>query len=204
MNFTDLNELSQLRVLVTIVDKPIEFNAIFVRIVSYNRIILQIPCGGKVLSFNNVELKLLYCQEDAKPIVWNDVRVIESKGGYYVFQCDEDGIPMQRRDAFRIGISIECNIDLPKHRDAKLILRDLSTTGFSFAIPHDKDLNVILGQNVTAYVSDSGFNMSLHGMVVRRQEFDKCMVYGCRLLAEPKDIHRYIAAKQRRSIKQPS
>lgn len=187
--------------IVDIAEKPIEFNADVRRVVDHNKMVIRIPYGGRTLSFKNIEPYLMLCRPDTKPVVWKDIQVPACKGEDYVITCTSEGVPYQRRNSYRLSLCVECSVDLPTHRDVRLTIKDISTTGFSFFIPKTKDISVVGRAAVTAYLVDSGMSIKLNGIVVRQCDCELGTTYGCKMFVEPSGLQKYIAAKQRKSMK---
>lgn len=163
--------------------------------------VIRVPCGGRTISFKNVEAHLILCRPDTKPIIWKDIQVPASKGEEYVIKCDSEGVPHQRRNSYRLSLCVECSMDLPTHRDVRLTIKDVSSTGFSFFIPKTKDINILGRAAVTAYLVDSGMSIKLQGVVLRQCDCELGTTYGCKMFVEPSGLQHYIAIKQRKSLK---
>lgn len=168
---------------------------------------------GKILNFNGkgILTSLLVQLPDSKPLVFRNVTLNTMKkddGTFcYGMQCLSEGLELNRRSSFRCQIDISTLLRISSIRTTyNIILRDVSSTGFSFAF-HNSNDSCEVGSSVHIVLNDyleetcEKFSFQLHGTVVRSEELDNGrMVYGCKMVTPVHGLDQYIAKKERLRI----
>ena len=79
-------------------------------------------------------------------------------------------------------------------------IKDIGEEGFSFVIEHKKKMDVREGKRVNCTFKNSeGEEISLDGMVVRREEIEKYMVYGCKIDNPPQNHIDFVKWLERKN-----
>ena len=80
-------------------------------------------------------------------------------------------------------------------------LRDLGTIGFSFVVDSKKPIEIKEGNKVVCmFKNKEGEELSINGMVVRREPLEKYVVYGCKMDAPDDKVLTYIKWLERKNI----
>lgn len=152
---------------------------------------------SKKLNFENVRVAVEYCQEEKKPIRWKTAQVT-AYGEGYVLQVQGEGMPYNRRESFRVGVSKAARMRRDGARDSKVMVRDISATGFAIS-DQKKELLLNKGDELTILLEDLGYELTIRGRVVRMEENEQMLIYGLAILNIPADLDEYLAVKQRRN-----
>ncbi len=152
---------------------------------------------SKKLNFENVRVAVEYCQEEKKPIRWKTAQVT-AYGEGYVLQVQGEGMPYNRRESFRVGVSKPARMRRDGARDSKVMVRDISATGFAIS-DQKKELLLNKGDELTILLEDLGYELTIRGRVVRMEENEQMLIYGLTILNIPADLDEYLAVKQRRN-----
>lgn len=165
---------------------------------------------GKVVSFrvDKALIHLIATFPDNKPHIFYNVAIETYKKNdnsfYYFISSSTPSLQFNRREAFRcfIGLSSMIQIGLEK-RSVDGILRDISSTGFSF-VPDDNKYELDTGSSVYIALTDfidenhQKFSFYLTGIVVRKQELENNKtIDGCRLNNRIPGLEGYIMLKER-------
>ena len=152
--------------------------------------------GGQTLVFDNVTVDAEYFPPGDMPLLWKNVRVISQKN-MYVLQVT--GVPMRnnRRDSFRLPVAKMALMKRPGDRPMQVMVKEVSLSGFSIT-DSKKELNLAIGEQVSVFFEDWGFQMNLDGRVVRSEEREDMTIYGFSIRNLCKDLSLYINDKQRR------
>ena len=149
----------------------------------------------KRLNFDNVQIDLECAQEDDVPIIWHNVKIVHIQSEYVV-QTPEDGVRHNRRNYFRVGVSVPARLRMPG-KTVSIMIRDVSLSGFSIT-DRTKELNLLPGEQISLRLEDLGFTIDLVGRVVRIEDREDLNVYGLEICNLCKDLSTYISVKQRR------
>ena len=174
----------------------IELEASVLSIARPNLLKIDIPYEGKVLNFNNTKINLLFYRDNEKPILWRNCMISYLNKQYSLATANE-GVSINRRGCFRVGVSQPVIVKRQTRKNAKAILKDVSLTGFALT-DRDNELQLSVGEMVTVYLADGGYDFSLTGHVVRQTQHEDVVTYGCEMSTSCKELSEYITVKQRR------
>lgn len=203
MNFYDLANNEELTICVENGQNKLEIKSKVLRI-DGDLYIKSLHYQGKLLNFNSNLLKidLIYMQDEKQPIMWNNVKLkiveIADDKHYTVVLPDSKGKGVNRREHYRLGITIGGMVQMEEHHKVKeIIVKDISQSGFSFV--SDEELAGGNNVNLTFYDVPLQKRVKLKGRVVRRQKTDRDFFeYGCELFnKESNEIASYINTRQR-------
>lgn len=198
MNFSDLPEGCPLTIHIRTKDKKnLKLETTLKKYIREDALLISLDFGtDKPVSFENVFTDLEYAPEGDLPILWRKVRVFSFHSDYVV-QIFEGGAKHNRRNTFRIGVSLPAKVTvahpgLPPY----VTIRDVSITGFSIA---DRKHEIHLDKGATVSVSweDAGHCLNLTGKLIRIEEKDRFTIYGFETYNLCKDLSSYINTKQR-------
>ena len=153
--------------------------------------------GEQTLVFNNVTVDVEYFPSGDVPLVWKNIKVISQKN-MYVLQVTGVSMRNNRRDSFRLSVAKMALMKRPGERPKQVMVKEVSLSGFSI-IDSKKELNLEVGDQVSVFFEDWGYQMNLDGRVVRLEEREDVTVYGFSIRNLCKDLSLYINDKQRRS-----
>lgn len=177
-------------------ERSIEMNASIKKILKDNISLISLDYDSdKVLNFTNVVVDVEYHQEMDLPIIWHNVKII-SYQSEYILQTVADGTRFNRRECFRVGISVPAKIDIVGGGSNNAVIKDISLSGFAIT-DRKKELILNVGDRVTTTLADLGFVLGLAGQVVRIEEHEDMIIYGLEICNLCKDLPTYISAKQR-------
>ena len=156
---------------------------------------------GKVIGFasDKITLDVSYVPEEEKPpFMWRNVKITNYKKGnqsYQVLSQSVDGKRENRRGAYRLFVGSDSIVDVPGHlKSARVVLKDISSTGFAFVFTGELPNGVI--SRIHACIDDT--KITLTGRIVRKQVLDNGnIVYGCHMDNFSKELEKFIAQKQR-------
>lgn len=197
MYLTNLQENSEATISCKVDDRTAEFHCNVVKICE-EFICLEIPdIEGKRLSFDGVSTSILGTAEDGLFYRFQECNIFFYKG-IYVAKCTRNGVKVNRRGSFRIGISVIASM-LRGGDAVNVYVRDISASGF--AITTDKELAV--GEEIGVRFDDLGCRLALFGKVVRKEETEQedRKVYGLQMTRKCPALESYINMKQRSILK---
>lgn len=154
----------------------------------------------KRLVFDNVEISMEYDPEGTAPVIWNNVKIVNYKNEY-LLQTLTDGIRRNRRNSFRVGVSVMAQLRMLKPGPAEVMIRDLSLSGFSIS-DRKKTLSLDVGDEISVKFEDLGHVLNLKGQVVRIETHPDITIYGLEICNLCKDLSSYVNLKQRRNKSQ--
>lgn len=207
MHIIELPKGGKICIKVSVANKCLEFNSEV--IYTNNESILVLPIqdsSGNAISLvsNEVNVSLEYVESDKMPIVWESVtlRYCKYKGSYYhqIWQ-ESDGIPMNRREAFRVHIGESARLKLIVSGEIiNVVFKDISSTGFSFI--SSKDINIDFTKVCKLESVVDSKKLNLDGMIVRKQPIEGTnkFVYGCALYGKSKELDYFVMQKQRENL----
>lgn len=177
-------------------DRHIEMNASIKKILKENISLISLDYDtSQTLNFTNVHIDMEYYQETDLPIVWRNVKIINYQSAYFL-QCTTEGARHNRRECFRVGVSVPVNVHVADGGSKNVIVRDISLSGFAIT-DRKKELILGVGDKITLTLADLGFVLGLAGRVVRTEEHEDMVIYGLEICNLCKDLPAYISAKQR-------
>lgn len=196
VKLSTLEEGTPITLLISNADNSMQWTGSIKRRIKDNLSLIDIDYETtKKLNFDNVQIDLECAQEDDVPIIWHNVKIVYLQSEYVV-QTPEDGVRHNRRNYFRVGVSVPARIRMPG-KTTSVMIRDVSLSGFSIA-DRSKELKLLPGEQLSIRLEDLGFSIDLIGRVVRVEEREDINVYGLEICNLCKDLSAYISVKQRR------
>lgn len=200
LKFSDIKENSPIVLNISSNDKRLDLNAVVKKHLGQNLTLIALNyAGAKRLTFNNVQIDVLHCPEDAIPILWHNVKIITHKDSY-ILQVNTDGVRSNRRNSFRVSVATTGWLNVATQKPRQVIIKDVSMTGFAIT-DRKKELNLEIGTRLSVSFDDITFHINLDGRVVRIEEHEDYIVYGMVILNICNDLPLYIGAKQRKPRK---
>lgn len=193
---SDLEEGSAITLRISSADKSMDMQAVIKKHANTNIAIIDLDCDtSKTLIFDGVQIDMEYCEEGSVPIIWHNVKIVHYKSTY-ILQVFSDGAKHNRRDFFRVGVSVPARLASSGGGAKYVMVRDLSLSGFSIS---DSKQNgpFNIGDEISVYFEDLGHNLNLIGEIVRIEEREDMFVYGLKILNLCKDLSSYINVRQR-------
>ena len=194
---SELEEGSEIILVLSAKGKLMTLDATIKKHVKRNIALISIKCDtSKRLNFSTVQVDMEYQPEDSGvPIIWHNVKI----AGYqsdYALQVFADGTKHNRRDSFRVGVSITAKVSSAGRGPRQVMVRDLSLSGFSIS-DRKKELKLSLGDELSVSFEDLGHDIKLVGKVVRVEEQEEVNIFGFALCNLCKDLSSYLSIKQR-------
>lgn len=80
-------------------------------------------------------------------------------------------------------------------------MKDIGPIGFSFVVDSKKKLDLKEGTNVRATIKGrEGDELELEGIIVRRENMEKYVIFGCKMDNPSEEVLKYIKYLERKSI----
>lgn len=163
---------------------------------------------GKILNFtgDQVEISIMYISNGEKPIIWKGcvIQYVETRTlKYHALICKKDGIPWNRRGAYRQYIGMPGTLMIESTRERRdVIVKNISTTGLSFVI-NTTDIGVedIGDFRLEFEDNDNHLKIGIDARAVREEEVDEeRKVFGASLKKSNIEMNTYIMLKQKQDI----
>ena len=200
IKFTDIKENSPIVLNIYANNKHMDLGAVVQKHLGQNLSLITLNySGGKRLTFNNVQIDVLYCPEDAVPVIWHKAKIITHKDAY-LLQVITDGAKSNRRNSFRVGVATMGWLNVATQKPRQVMVKDVSMTGFAIT-DRKKELNLEMGTRLSLSFDDITYQLHLDGKVVRIEEHEGYIIYGMVILNVCNDLPLYISAKQRKNRK---
>lgn len=200
IKFSDVKENSPIVLNIYANDKHMDLGAVVQKHLGQNLTLISLNySGGKRLTFNNVQIDVLHCPEDAIPILWHKAKIINHKDSY-LLQVVTDGVKSNRRNSFRVSVATMGWLNVATQKPRQVMVKDVSMTGFAIT-DRKKELNLEMGTRLSLSFDDIMYQLHLDGKVVRIEKHEDYVVYGMVILNVCNDLPLYISAKQRKSRK---
>ncbi len=151
----------------------------------------------QTLNFSNVHIDMMYTSPEGLPYQWSGVQIAYLKNRY-LLKTNGIGHRLNRRSAFRVGVSRPGQLRIESGQILPVVIRDISLTGFSIT-DTSKKLPLKGGSTGTLIFEDIGHELDLFGSVIRVEERDNAIIYGFLIKRSCKDLASYVTAKQRRN-----
>lgn len=152
--------------------------------------------SGQVLKFDNVNINIIYTNDEGIPYIWLNSTVVYYQGQYLLQVKAEGGRRHNRRNSFRVGVSHYAKLRMAGHGELEVIVRDVSLTGFSIT-DRKKELGLSHGTHALLRYEDMGHQLELEGNVVRIEETEEYIIYGFVITKSCRDLSSYVNLKQR-------
>ncbi len=196
MKLTELEADMPITLVISANDNKMEMQATIKKVINKDVAVIDIQYETeKRLNFSNVKVEMECNVDDGVPFLWKDTRVVTYKGEY-VLQVACEGKRHNRRQCFRIPISRYGYMQLPSLGNTKVMVRDVSISGFSIS-DRTKEYKLEKGFTSTLKFEENGYSLELVGLLVRKEEREDMDVYGFTIQNICKDLSPYISYKQR-------
>ena len=198
MKLSELEEGSQLVLRISANSKMMKLNAVLKQHLYENAAIIAIMYDtDKKLNFSNVTTDVIFYPDNDVPKIWYEVEITYCEGDY-ILRVVSDGVKLNRRNYFRVGISQPADITncIPGGY-RRTTIKDVSFTGFSIS-DRKKELKLNIGDIVSVSWEDIGHSLNLTGCLKRIEERDDITIYGFEICNVCKDLASYINIKQKR------
>ncbi|MBR5598238.1 MAG: PilZ domain-containing protein [Lachnospiraceae bacterium] len=195
--FYDIKEEAPIVLSIHANEKHMDLGAVVKKHLSQNLTLISLNYNGtKRLVFDNVKIDALHCPEDAVPILWHNVKIINHKDAY-LLQTNSDGTRSNRRNSYRVPIATLGWLTQIGKPPRQVMIKDVSMTGFAIT-DRKKELHLSAGDRVSLAFDDLIFQIKLEGKVVRIETHDQYIIYGFVILNICNDLPAYINLKQRK------
>lgn len=129
----ELEEGSQITLHIRNKDSNMQIGANIIKHVKENVALISLEYDTtRRLIFENVQIDVEYCQDNDLPIVWNNVKIVNYKTDY-IMQVFSEGTRKNRRDCFRVGVSVLAQLRMMGRGAMQVMIRDISMSGFSIS-----------------------------------------------------------------------
>ncbi len=197
VKLSEIEENSQITLLVKNKDNSMEINGSVIRHVRENIALISLDYDTtQRLIFEGVKIDMEYCHENEVPYIWRNVKIVNYKHDY-ILQVFSDGMKYNRRDSFRVGVSVLAEFR-KGGRTQQVLIRDISVSGFAIS-DRKNELGLSKGDEVFVKFEDIGHYLDLAGRVVRIEEREDMIIYGLEICNLCKDLSSYVSIKQRRN-----
>lgn len=197
IKLSEIDEGSTITLHLRRANKKMEMTATIKKLVRQDIAIIELDYNtDKILSFDGIGVDMEYDFENTMPIVWHKVKIVAYKSDY-VLQTTIDGIRRNRRNCFRVGVSTNAQYRRDGHGTQKVLIRDISLSGFSIT-DKEKELKLKKGEQIHVTLDDMGYVLNLLGTVVRVEERETRTIYGLEINNLCKELSSYLHEKQRR------
>ena len=195
--FSEIEVGSRLLLNLSSGNKSMEMGATIIKHLKDNIALISLDnSSGQVLKFDNININVVYTNDEGIPYIWINSTIVYYQGQYLLQVKADGGRRHNRRNSFRVGVSHYAKLRRPGHGDVEVVVRDISLTGFSIT-DRKKDLNMTQGTHVLLRYEDIGHELELEGNVVRIEETDDYIIYGFVLTKSSRDLSSYVNTKQR-------
>ena len=196
--FYDVKEESPILLSIRAGEKHMDLGAVVKKHLNQNLSLISLNYSGtKRLIFDNVQLDVLHCPEDAVPILWHNAKIINHKNAY-LLQTNSDGTKSNRRNSYRVPIATLGWLTQAGKPPRQVMIKDVSMTGFAIT-DRKKELHLSPGDRVSIAFDDLIFQLKLEGKVVRIETHEQYIIYGFTILNICNDLPAYINLKQRKN-----
>ena len=151
---------------------------------------------GRTLTFENVNINVIYTNKEGIPYIWLNSTIVTYQGKYLLQVKPEGGRRYNRRSSFRVGVSHGAKIRISGHGEMDAVVRDVSLSGFSIT-DRRKEFNLSNGSHALIRFEDLGQQLELEGNVIRIEETDDYIIYGFVITKSCRDLSTYVMLKQR-------
>lgn len=195
--FSEIEVGSRLLLNLSSGNKSMEMGASIIKHLKDNIALISLDTNsGQVLKFDNININVVYTNDQGIPYIWINSTIVYYQGQYLLQVKADGGRRHNRRSSFRVGVSHYAKLRRPGHGEVEVVVRDISLTGFSIT-DRKKDLNMQQGTHVLLRYEDIGHELELEGNVVRIEEEDDYIIYGFVLTKSSRDLSSYVNTKQR-------
>lgn len=200
IRFSEIEEQANIRLLIHKGDSHFVLGAMVKKHLTDQFTLVTLDFSGEqTLVFDNVTVDVEYFQPGDVPLVWKNVKVVSQKN-MYVLQVTGAPSRNNRRDSFRMSVAKMALMRKGGARPTQVMVKEVSLSGFSIS-DSKKELNLEVGDQISVFFEDWGYQLNLDGRVVRAEEREDMTIYGLSIRNLCKDLSLYINDKQRRAKK---
>lgn len=212
MNIIDLIPGSEITISVQKVSEPVgslEFHSKVIDKIANTILIEEITDeNNNPVSFasDDIYVEAMSLNSKQQPIIWKNVMIrhisIDGKNYHRIAQTDE-GRATNRRNAYRLPVDKSAVAQLGLNtKGINIILRDMSTGGFSFIAKEDIDISSPI--NIRVIVVFGNTSITLSGIAVRKQQIParQDFLYACKTNRFNKELDKFIMQQQRERARQ--
>lgn len=181
---------------------PSEVYKVFTDCILVNLFVFE----DNVISFEgeNLTIEMVVVKPGEVPYFFKNIKItreIYMDQPYHCIRTGTVGVRLNRRNAFRAFIGEEGSaLEVPGNRRVDVLVKDLSSTGIGFLINKNEKTRFETGQHLEVIFKDSLISSTIDvvARVVRIEEKETDILYGCAFSKHYPQIDRYVAAKQTR------
>lgn len=205
MKLTNLTEGTEITVNAYSEYDSIEFKTKCIQVLGNSILVESIKEETEPINFKSDIVKIdIYVSKDGQsPMVWKNVSITYIaylNQEFHSITAFSEGFEFNRRKAYREYIGMPGNVQIGiNSMTHDVIVKDISSTGFSFIMPENRDIVKQLAHLVFKDKDMTTFN--IHGQIVRKQIITETkIVYGCETTIQYDAINKYIMKKQRERV----
>ena len=151
--FFDVKEESPIVLSIHANNKHMDLGAVVKKHLGQNLSLISLNYSGtKRLVFDNVKIDALHCPEDAVPILWHNVKIINHKDAY-LLQTNSDGTRSNRRNSYRVSVATLGWLTQVGKPPRQVMIKDVSMTGFAIT-DRKKELKLSAGDRLSISFED--------------------------------------------------
>ncbi len=195
--FSEIEIGSRLLITLSNGTKSMEMGATLIRHLKDNIALISLDnTSGQILKFDNITINIIYTNPEGIPYLWMNSTIVYYQGQYLLQVRADGGRRHNRRNSFRVGVSLHARLRVQGEGEYDVLVRDISLTGFSVT-DRNKLLNMKTGSRATLRFEDIGHELELEGNLVRIVEENEYIIYGFVITRSCKDLSSYVNMKQR-------
>lgn len=155
---------------------------------------------------DDIYVEVMSLNSRQQPVIWKNVCIRHiSIGGknYHRIAQTAEGKATNRRNAYRLPVNKSAVAQLGLNtKGINIILRDMSTGGFSFIAKDDIDISSPINIRVIVVFGNTSINLS--GIVIRKQQLPdrQDFLYACKTNRFNKELDKFIMQQQREQARQ--
>lgn len=197
VKLSELEEGCALSIRVRAREETLQLSATYLKLVRPDALLISLHHDTtKKISFDKVATDMEFAQDGDLPIIWHNVKIMSFKSDYVV-QVFTDGTKYNRRNSFRVGVSMQARVTVTgSGLPSSVMIKDVSLTGFAIS-DRKKEISLQTGELLSVAWEDNGHKLNLAGRLVRIEEHDDYNVFGFEIINVCKDLSSYISYKQR-------
>lgn len=208
MQIDEISEGGAIEIEVRYNGKTMNFRSEVVLVKNNSVLIESIKVDEQTIGFtDNCLINFLY-KDDGKLYIWENVKVklVRYDGTvYHKINLSGDGIPYNRREAYRmyIGEDMAVYINTASGPSAiSVLVKDISETGVAFITTEDLDVD----RTFRLKLKDNNALITLSGVIVRKEFLENLnsTLYGCRFIENNNKLLKFIAKRQGEELRKNS
>lgn len=169
-------------------------NSIIVEAIRHNDTVINFDIDDMVLEFQVDKSKAVMFKVDKIQNI-----VIKGKT-YHLIKSDSDASPVNRRGAVRVPLGVACELKYgPKRTKIDCYVHDISSTGISFTIKTEADINRGDELNCSFVYGENRTNFKIFATAVRavRDEKTGYLIVGAKFKSSSDAIGKFVMELQR-------